>query len=121
MEAFIVHERTYRLFVAGGKVVTGTAASTSRGNFRCNGEGSLDLGEASAPDGSEDLALQATSALRLELGGVDVIEGLNGSLVVAEVNRPCYFADQQSAPDKDLAGTMLYHLLEKSVRLRHKG
>lgn len=67
------------------------------------------------------LAVHATQALGLEMGGVDVLEDRQGRLYVLEVNFPSYFAQAQLVAGVDVAGTMLDYLLAKAERLESEG
>lgn len=117
LEAFVPHRLAYRLLVIGDEVTACTAAAPAAGDFRSNAASARDLGPVAPPEEAGTLARRAAAALRLELGGVDLLHGDDGSLLVSEVNCPCYFADQQAATGRDLAGAMIDHLLTKSRAL----
>ena len=117
LEAFVPHRKAYRLLVVGREVVACTAAAPGAGDFRSNVASAQDLGPVPPPGDAAAIACKATAALRLELGGVDLLEADDGTLFVSEVNCPCYFADQQQATGRDLAGMMVDHLLAKSKAL----
>ncbi len=116
LEAFISHKKAYRLLVIGNEVKACTAASPGPDDFRSNIDSAHDLGPIDPPAGAIDIALAATTALRLEFGGVDILEDEEGALFVSEVNNPCYFAHQQETTGKDLAGAMIDYLLAKSQK-----
>lgn len=65
-----------------------------------------------------EVAIQAVHALRLEHGGVDILEHKSGRVYVLEVNYPCYFPPAQQVLGIDIAGTMLDHLLVKALTLK---
>jgi len=113
LEAFVPHSRAYRILVIGDRVVATTASSPGAGDFRTNSETAISLGPCDPPAEAEEAAVRAASILRLELGGVDVLERDDGALFVAEVNYPCYFAHQQEMTGTDIAGLMIDHLLAK--------
>jgi hypothetical protein len=94
LEAFVPHARCWRLTVLGGRVLAASARAAAEGDFRSNAPGSRRLADAIAPAAAQAAAVAAVQALRLEFGGVDVMEGLDGRPWVAEVNFPCFFADE---------------------------
>ncbi len=74
-----------RVFVVGGKVVASMMRAAVRGEFRSN----IELGGAGekveiTPE-EETLAIKATEALGLHMGGVDIVRSKSGPLVL-EVN-----------------------------------
>lgn len=113
LETFVPHEKAYRLLVVGQSVVAVTAATPGAGDFRSNSATARDLGPVTPPGNALEIARRATAALRLEFGGVGLLESDDGGIIVSEVNCPCYFADQQQATGHDLAGAMIDHLLSK--------
>lgn len=117
LEAFISHRKAYRLLVIGNEVKACTAAAPGPDDFRSNTVTAHDLGPIDPPEGAIDIALAATDALRMEFGGVDILEDEEGTLFVSEVNNPCYFAHQQEATGDDLAGAMIDYLLAKSRKI----
>ena len=66
------------------------------------------------PDHLAAVAIAAVRALRLEFGGVDVLEAPDGRLYVLEANFPCYFGQAQVVAGIDVAGAMVEHLVAKS-------
>ncbi|MCP5153522.1 MAG: hypothetical protein H6983_05120 [Ectothiorhodospiraceae bacterium] len=113
IEAFVPHARSYRLFVAGGRVLATTAATPGPGDFRTNAPSSRSLGAAVAPHGAEHIAVQAAAALAVDVAGVDLMESTDGTLLLTEANFPCYFADQQAETGVDLAGAIVRCLARK--------
>lgn len=63
------------------------------------------------PAGLAELAVRATHALDLRMGGVDVLVAPDGALWVLEVNFPCYFGHAQEEGGVDVAGAMVDALL----------
>ena len=63
------------------------------------------------------MALKAARVLRIEFGGVDILENQDQKRLPAKLNFSCYFADQQRDADIDIAGAMLDHLMAKSRRI----
>jgi len=116
MEAFFFHRTAFRLLVIGGEVKACSASAPGPDDFRSNTASARDLGPTDPPEGAVDIALAACKALRLEFGGVDILQGEEGALIVSEVNNPCNFAYQQAASGDDLAGAMIDYLLAKSQK-----
>jgi glutathione synthase/RimK-type ligase-like ATP-grasp enzyme len=71
---------------------------------------------AEVPAAVADLAGWAVHAGRVEFGGVDLLEDVNGQLYLSEVNYPCYFAHAQLGAGVDVAGRMVAHLEAKPAR-----
>jgi len=92
LEAFFFHSKAYRLLVIGGEVKACSASAPGPDDFRTNSASARDLGPVEPPKRAVDIALAACRALRLEFGGVDILEDDDGTLIVSEVNNPCYFA-----------------------------
>jgi glutathione synthase/RimK-type ligase-like ATP-grasp enzyme len=69
----------------------------------------------------EDAAVRAVHALRVEHGGVDLLEHPSGRLYLLEANFPCYYPQAQRIGGIDVAGAMVDYLLEKAVRLTEAG
>lgn len=113
LEAFVPHDKAYRILVIGERAVASTASAPGPNDFRTNSESAISLGPCDPPPQAVAAAVRSASILRLELGGVDVLEKPDGELLVAEVNYPCYFAHQQEMTGTDIAGLMIDHLLAK--------
>ena len=115
MMEFFDHVVAYRLVVLGRRVIATEARHPGAFDFRSNAGGGL-IGRVRAPARLTRIAVTAAKALRLEFGGADVLEDSRGRLRLAELNFPCYFADQQRDSGIDIAGKMVDHLLAKSRR-----
>jgi len=63
------------------------------------------------------LGLFRLQALRLELGGVDILEHASGRRYLLEANFPCYFALPETIAGVDVSGALIEHLVAKSHRL----
>lgn len=113
MMEYFEHVVAYRLVVIGDRVVASEARHSGTEDFRTNCIGSQSLGAVTAPPAAIEMALQAARLLRLEFGGVDILENPQRKLLLAELNFPCYFADQQRESGVDIAGMMLDHLISK--------
>lgn len=107
LQAYFPHERCWRVTVLGGAALAATAYAPAAGDFRSNAPGGRHLPDAEPPPGAEALAVEAARALRLDFGGVDLMEGPGGALAVAEVNFPCYFLQQQEETGVDIAGALI--------------
>lgn len=114
---YFEHVVSYRLIVIGDHVVACEARHAGPGDFRTNSTGSDSIGAVAAPPAAIEMALKAAQVLRVEFGGIDILENQDQKLLLAELNFPCYFADQQRDSGIDIAGAMLDHLIEKSRRL----
>ncbi len=116
--AFIDDAVHWRCTVVGAQVVAAHRNTPRRDDFRTHV--SEDVGDyTTAPDAAvADLAVAAVKALRLEFGGVDILEHPSGRLYLLEANFPCYFADAQELAGIDVAGAMVEHLMGKARALR---
>lgn len=114
VEAFVPHVRGWRLTVLGGAVLAATATRPAAAEFRSNAAGAVRDPDAVLPDGAAAIAIAAVATLRLDFGGVDLMEGPDGALALAEVNFPCFFADQTEITGADIAGAIIDHLAAKA-------
>lgn len=114
LEAFTPHARAYRLLIINDEVVAVTATEPAPGDFRSNAAGAKILPGQAPPPQAAALACKAVSALRLGMGGVDLMEMADGALSIAEVNYPCYFADQQAESGTDIGGLLIDGLLARA-------
>lgn len=117
MMEFFEHVVAHRLVVVGERVVAAEARHPGAYDFRSNAAGAGLIGNVRPSRRAAGLALRAARALRLEFGGADILEDARGRMVLAELNFPCYFADQQADSGIDIAGAMLDHLMAKARRL----
>ena len=115
MMEYFEHVVAYRLVVLGRRVIATEARHPGAFDFRSNSLGGI-IGRIRAPVRLTRIAVAAARALRLEFGGADLLEDSRGRLRLAELNFPCYFADQQRDSGIDIAGKMLDYLLAKSGR-----
>lgn len=109
IETFVEHTHCWRLAVLNGRVLAATAMAAAEGDFRTNAPGGR-IVDAALPGDATEIAIQAISALHLEFGGVDIMEGPDGTLTLAEVNFPCYFAHLTEQTGADIAGAIVDHL-----------
>ncbi len=113
IQAFIPHQRSWRVTVLGDQALASTAMRPPTGDFRANAPGFSIDAAAAVPAGLEALAISAVAALRLDFGGVDIIEREDGALALCEVNFPCAFDFQQQANGVDIAGAIVEYLARK--------
>jgi len=118
MMEYFDHVVAHRLVVVGSRVVAAEARHPGAYDFRSNASGGGLIGRIRPAPRASRIALAAARALGLEFGGADVLEDARGRMVLAELNFPCYFADQQRDSGIDIAGAMLDHLLAKARRSR---
>jgi RimK-like ATP-grasp domain len=117
---FFDHVVAYRLVVIGKRVVATEARHPGAFDFRSNAMGGGLIGRVKTPQRLARIALAAAKALRVEFGGVDLLEDKRGRVRIAELNFPCYFADQQRDSGIDIAGKMVDYLLAKSRRAQRR-
>lgn len=110
--------RHWRVIVIGDEVACAYLNAPMEDDFRTFvDESRREDFEAPAPPEVLAAALDATAALGLEMGGVDVLEHEQGRAYVLEVNFPCYFGHPLEAAGIDVAGAMVEHLLAKARAL----
>lgn len=99
-----------RILVVGGKTAGAIELWPREGDFRAN----VHLGGKNRPiDLSpelENIALKATEAVGLEIGGVDLILDQNGRINVIEVNYSPGFRGMEAATGLDIAGRIVNYL-----------
>jgi hypothetical protein len=109
----------WRVIVVGDRAAASYRNAPEPDDFRTFvDEADLDAFTAPPPPEVVELALRATAALGLTLGGVDVLWHPSGRGYVLEVNFPCYFGHPWRAAQIDVAGAMLDHLLARARALR---
>lgn len=99
-----------RAFVVGDQVVAAMVRQGASGEFRANIHqgGSAEAIQLSAAE--QQLAIQATKALGLDVAGVDLIRSHHG-LLVLEVNASPGLEMIETVSGVDIAGKMVDHLL----------
>jgi ribosomal protein S6--L-glutamate ligase len=104
----------YRLFVLNGQVIASMKRTALEGEFRAN----VHLGaraESYAPSIKEQqLAIQATTLLGLDVAGVDIIYGKNGPLLL-EVNACPGFEALERVSGLNVAEKMLDFMISKQM------
>lgn len=106
-----------RMVVVGNRVVDAIRYLPQPDDFRTNAV-AVPTVEAFPHDEKTaqlfDLSVQATAALGLEFGGVDLLIDEQGVAYIAEVNTPCNFARNQENTGTDIAGALIDHLVAKA-------
>ena len=118
IEAYIAHDICWRLTVLDGRVLAESASAPAADDFRSNAAGGRVVERLPVPEQAGKIAIDAVRALRLGFGGVDLMAAQDGRLIVAEVNFPCYFADQQARLGVDIAGAIVDHLVANSGAMK---
>jgi hypothetical protein len=117
MSSYIEPARVWRVIVVGSNAVAACKNPITEGDFRSGqSERPEDYSRDVLPD-LASLAVDAVAALRLQFGGVDVVEHHSGRLYLLEANFPCYFAPAQQVAGIDVAGALVDFLLEKRRRM----
>ncbi|MDQ7015283.1 MAG: hypothetical protein Q9N68_02790, partial [Gammaproteobacteria bacterium] len=111
---YIEHACSYRLVVLGDEVIATKTLYPAAADFRSNSHGGQSDYRLEVPTAAKEIALHAAQILQLEFGGVDILARPDGTLVFAELNFPCYFADQQNEGGVDISGKILDYLRAKS-------
>jgi|UPI000831D347 hypothetical protein len=117
LSSFVADAVCWRVVVVGERAVCACRNPVPSGDFR---SGQADRPEdyvAAIPAQLAELAVAAVRLLRLEFGGVDILEHASGRLYLLEANFPCYFAPADQIGGADIAGAMLDHLIKKRLRL----
>jgi hypothetical protein len=116
LQAFIEEALHWRTIVVGDRVVAAHRNTPEPDDFRTYAADDPSVvGEA--PPEVTAASIAAVHALRLEFGGVDVLEHPSGRVYVLEANFPCYFAHAQVTAGVDISGAMVDHLLAKRMAL----
>lgn len=109
VQAFIPPEqrRDLRVLVIGKSVAGAVELTPPPGDFRANVHvGSRPVAAKMTPE-LTNLALQAASAMEMEIAGVDIILPHNGAPVVIEVNSAPGFKGLEMVTGKDIAGAII--------------
>lgn len=115
--AYVDASTHWRVNVVGARAVAAYRNAIEANDFRTYAR--LDPADYTAdvrPDLAE-LAIASIDALRLETGGVDILEHPSGRLYLLESNFPCYFGTAQEVIGVNIAGAMVDHLVAKALRL----
>lgn len=117
---FIANAIHWRLIVVGDRVVGHYRNQHRIGDFRTDGSRNPADFHAPVPACVEKAAVLSVQSLKLEFGGVDVLEDPEGRPYVLEANFPCYYPQAQLVAGVDIAGPMVDHLVEKAKRIGGK-
>lgn len=121
LTAYVPDAEHWRFVVVGDEVVAAYLNQPQQDDFRTyDAERPEDY---RVPEDAEMIAsaLAAVRALRLELGGVDILLHPSGRHYVLEANFPCYFATAQRNGQFDIAGAIVDWLQKKAAHLVEAG
>ena len=107
-----------RLMVVGDRVVGSLEYDNPPNDFRTNAYPESHPRLTQFDPGVEAFAIAAVRSVGVELGGVDVMFGSDGTCYLLEMNVPCGFATFPKL-GIDVPGMMIEHLIAKSERLRN--
>lgn len=113
LTAFVHDAVMWRIVVVGTRAVAAYTAVPEARDFRASGVNDSSVFTTDPPAEVADLAIRAVKAVRLEFGGVDVLQSASGCYVL-ESNFPCYYPLAQIEAGIDVAGAMLDHLLAQT-------
>ena len=116
---FIAESTHWRVIVVGATAVAAYRNTRADGDFRTYGGHRREDFFEVVDDHLARLAVRAVSVLRLEHGGVDILEDPHGQLYVLETNFPCYYPHAQQVAGIDISGKMVDFLAAKAKRLRN--
>lgn len=117
LSAYVGDAVHWRVVVVGDRAVAAYRNLQEDDDFRSYGSEDARDFTADVPARLARIAIAAVRALRLEFGGIDLLEHPSGRLYLLEANFPCYFAQAQLYAGIDVAGAMLDHLIAKRERL----
>lgn len=107
----------WRVVVIGEDAVAAYRNPLDGDDFRTfGGVEKCDFAESVAPE-LADIAIRAVHSVRLDFGGVDILEHESGRLFVLESNYPCYHAHAEEHGGVDVSGRMIDYLKNKSLCL----
>lgn len=118
MMAYVPQSVSWRVVVVGGRAVAACRNAVAEDDFRSHSTEAAADHTTNPPPAIARLAVRAVRALRLELGGVDILAAPDGALWLLESNFPCYFAHAHDIGGIDVAGAMVAHLVAKAGRMR---
>lgn len=99
-----------RVLVVGGKAIGAMELRPKGGDFRANFHLSKESRVKALSPEQEKIALKATSAVGLEIAGVDLIVDKNGTISVIEVNYSPGFNGLEAATGLDIAGEIVKYV-----------
>jgi len=113
LAAYIDSATHWRVVVVGKRAVAAYRNIVEDDDFRTYAADDPTAYTSQVPEALATIACRAVEALRLEHGGVDILEHPSGRLYLLEVNFPCYFPQAQLVGGIDVAGEMVEYLLAK--------
>ena len=115
--AYVPDAVHWRVVVVGDRAVAAYRNPPDVDDFRSYGSVNTADFTATPEPALADIAVRAVRALRLELGGVDILEHPSGRLYLLESNFPLFHAHAETVAGIDVSGAMLEHLIAKAGRL----
>ncbi|MBI5690035.1 MAG: hypothetical protein HZC55_08020 [Verrucomicrobia bacterium] len=107
----------WRVIVVGDRAIAWYRSPVAPEDFRSYPTGRRADHAVRLSAAARALAVAGARALRLEFGGVDLLETAAGDTYLLEVNFPCYFPQAQRHTRTDIAVAMIDHLLAKTPAL----
>ena len=120
LQAFVPPEsrrRDIRVLVVGGSVAGAMALRPRPGEFRANIHMKGRAETLRLPRAAEQVALAATKAVGLDISGVDVIQNLDGSFLVVDVNYSPGFKGLEHCTGADIASKIIAYATSQSGRV----
>jgi RimK family alpha-L-glutamate ligase len=115
----IAHEgRDVRAFVVGGRVIGAIERSARDGGWRTNVSRGGEAVALDLPEGWEELALRAASAVGADYAGVDLLPATDGTVYVLEVNAIPGWRGLQLATGVDVASAIVDHAMGRVGAIR---
>src|SRR5208282_1216334 len=90
LTSFVRDAVMWRIVVVGARTVAAYTAAPEARDFRASGVNDSSVFTIDPPAEVADLAIRAVKAVRLEFGGVDVLQSASGAYVL-ESNFPCFY------------------------------
>jgi hypothetical protein len=115
LTAYIRDAVLWRVVVVGSRPVAAYTCYVKDGDFRATDTNEASVFTTEPPAAPAALAVRAVEVMRVETGGVDILEGADGCYVL-ESNFPCFFPLATIKAGIDVAGPMVDHLLRKAGR-----
>lgn len=121
IQQFIVEGagRDYRVFVVGNEVIASMMRTAPQGEFRSNIHRGGEANVVEIPDEFKKAAIKAARVLGLEVAGVDLMESVQGPMII-EVNSSPGFEGIEKATGINVAGAIVKHI-KKLVKAKAKG
>jgi hypothetical protein len=103
----------WRVIVVGEQAIVAYRNPIREGDFRSRQSSRKEDYSSKVSEDIASLAINAVKSLRIEFGGVDLLQHQSGRLYLLEVNFPCYFAPADLVGGLDISGALIDHMLTK--------